>query len=70
MFHEFAKRKRQAAGLSQDTLARAFGYTHRANVSKMEAGKLDWRFKHVIILAGLLGMTAAELVAEFEANND
>lgn len=67
MFHEFAKQKRREAGLSQDTLARAFGYTHRANVSKMEAGKLDWRFKHVIALADLLGVTAAELVAEFES---
>lgn len=66
MFHEFARRKRKEAGLSQDTLAKVFGYTHRANVSKMEAGKLDWRFRHVTVLAELLGMTTAELVAEYE----
>ena len=47
-FGEFARRKREQAGLSQDEVARALGYEHRAAIHKLENGRYEWKLSSVI----------------------
>jgi transcriptional regulator with XRE-family HTH domain len=64
-FGEFVRQKRLEAGLSQDEVARALGYKHRSNIHRLETGKLEWKLTAIIKLAALFGMSAVELLAEF-----
>lgn len=66
-FAEFIRDKRKAAGLSQDTVAEALGYAHRANVSRIEAGKLELKVSSLVKFAQLLGVTVSALFEEYEA---
>lgn len=68
-FGQFVKTKRERLGLSQHSLALACGFTHRAEISKLEAGKLEWKLSQVTAIAALFGMTAARLLEEWEAPN-
>ncbi len=48
------KNRRLDLGISQGSLASHCGFAHRSNVSRLEAGKLEWKWKDV--------MTACELL--------
>lgn len=66
--NQFLRKKRQGLGISQDTVSQALGYAHRSEVHRLETGKLEWRLKHLFVLADLFGVKASELVAEYEQN--
>ena len=66
-FGQFIRHQRLDRGLSQQALAAACGFSQRANVSKLEAGKLEWKLEQVIVVARLFEMSASQLLAEFEA---
>jgi len=68
-FGQFARAKRQQAGLTQHQVAVALGYSHRANIARLEAGSLEWKLSSVRKLAGLLGVKTSELLAEAEFEN-
>jgi transcriptional regulator with XRE-family HTH domain len=65
-FGQFVKSKRESLGLSQHSLAIACGFTHRAEISKLEAGRLEWKLNQIIAIATLFGTTAGTLVSEWE----
>ena len=64
--NQFLRTKRQELGISQDTVSQALGYAHRSEVHRLETGKLEFRLRHLFILAELFGMKASELLAEYE----
>ena len=41
------KNRRVFLGISQDRLAAACGFANRASISKLEAGKLEWKWRDV-----------------------
>jgi DNA-binding XRE family transcriptional regulator len=65
-FGLFAKLKRVEAELSQDDVAQALGFKHRANIHKLEANKLEWKLDQVVKLAQLLGLRVGELVMQWD----
>lgn len=65
-FGQFVKLKRESLGLSQQSLTTACGFKHRSEISRLEAGKLEWKLSQVIVIAGLFGMSAGDLLSEFE----
>lgn len=65
-FNQFVRIKRERLGLSQQQLTNACGFAHRSEISKLEAGKLEWKLNHVMMVAALFGQTASELLAEYE----
>lgn len=65
-FAQFARYKRIEANLSQDTVSQALGFSHRAQIHKLETGKLEWKLESVIRFAELLGMRTSELLREYE----
>lgn len=65
-FGQFARHKREQAGLTLDTVAEALDYQHRSNVHRLETGRLEWKLASVVKLAELLGMSASDLLAEWE----
>lgn len=64
--NEYLRNKRQELGISQDKISQALGYAHRSEVHKLETGKLEWRLKHIFIIAKLFRISASDLIAEFE----
>ena len=62
----FFYQKRQELGISQDTVSQALGYAHRSEIHRLETGRLEFRLKHLFVLAELFGMKASELLAEYE----
>ena len=66
-FGEYIKLKRKESKISQHTLALACGFTHRAQLSKLEAGKIEWKLSEVYAIAPMLGTTGAGLLSEFES---
>lgn len=48
------KERRKALKISQHDLALHCGFVHRANISCLEAGKLEWKFKDVLKACVLL----------------
>jgi predicted transcriptional regulator len=69
-FGQFIKSKRESLRLSQQSLTDACGFVHRAEISRLEAGKLEWKLSQVIAIAALFGMPASELLREFEGTNN
>lgn len=65
-FGQFIRAKRQRAKLSQQHLATACGFAHRSNILRLENGILEWKLKEVVSVAGLFGLSASELLSEFE----
>lgn len=65
-FPQFARQKRISAGLSQWTVSQALGYQHRNGISRLESGAIEWRLEHLFAFAELLGVTASELLKEYE----
>jgi len=65
-FGEYVKLKRKENKISQHTLALACGFSHRAQVCKLEASKIQWKLSEIYAIAPLMGMTGAELLSEFE----
>jgi transcriptional regulator with XRE-family HTH domain len=63
MFHDNLKRLREEKGLTQATLAEAVGTSLR-NVQNWEQGRRDPSLQTLRQLAGVLGVTLAELVDE------
>ena len=55
------REKREALGMSQDTLAAAVGYTSRSSIAKIEAGEVDIPRSKIIAFAKALHCTPAEL---------
>jgi predicted transcriptional regulator len=42
------KDRRIALGISQDDLATHCGFCHRSNISRLEAGRLEWKWRDVV----------------------
>ena len=68
-FGEYIKLKRTESKISQHTLALACGFTHRSQLSRLEAGKLEWKLSELRAIAPLLEMRAGDLLNEFEDSN-
>lgn len=65
------KRLRQEAGMSQETLAKAVGYSGRGMVSKIEQGKVDISGRMISEFARALGTTPHYLMdGEEEQQNE
>jgi len=65
-FGQFIKQKRQHNKLSQQSLATACGFAHRSAILRLEQDRLEWKLKEVMSIAELFGLSASELLAEFE----
>lgn len=66
-FGQFIKLKRETLGVSQQTLTDACGLNHRSEISRLEAGKFEWKLNQVVAIAGVFGTTASKLLAEWES---
>lgn len=64
-FGEFIRRKREAAGITQEECAKALGWHSRASYHKIETGKLEWKLRDFIIIAQLLGREPGALLSEW-----
>jgi predicted transcriptional regulator len=42
------KDRRIALGISQDDLAAHCGFANRSNISRLEAGHLEWKWRDVV----------------------
>lgn len=51
---QILKERRKALNISQHDLALHCGFAHRANISRLEAGKLKWKFRDVVKACQLL----------------
>ena len=58
------KAARIAAGLSQEQLAQAIGYTDRSSIAKIESGKVDLPQSKIAAIAEVLHTSTAELLKE------
>lgn len=65
-FGQFVRQLREQHNLSQDAVAQALGYAHRAQVNRMENDERPWRLESIQRLAQLFDMPASELLREFE----
>jgi len=65
-FGQFIRTKRLESKLSQQRLATACGFAHRSNVWRLERDELEWKLKEVVSVAELFGLSASQLLAEFE----
>lgn len=59
---------RIAAGMSQDDLARAMGYSDRSMITKIESGKVDISQKKIVAFADVLHTTPAYLMGWVDEN--
>jgi predicted transcriptional regulator len=50
------KERRQSLGISQDDLATHCGFAHRSNISRLEAGHLEWKWRDVVKACQFLDM--------------
>jgi transcriptional regulator with XRE-family HTH domain len=64
-FGEFIRRKREAAGVTQDACARAIGWGSRASYHKIETGKLKWKLEDFITVARVIGEEPGKLLSEY-----
>ena len=48
------KERRLALGISQEKLAEHCGFAHRANISRIESGKIQWKYRDVLKACQLL----------------
>ena len=65
-FGQFIKQKRQQSKFSQQRLADACGFAHRSAILRLEQDRLEWKLKEVVSIAELFGLSASELLSEFE----
>lgn len=65
-FGQFIKLKRESLGLSQQQLTDVCGFAHRSEISKLEAGKIEWKLNQIQAIAQLFEMTISELLSEYE----
>lgn len=56
------KHRREALGMSQETLAKKVGYTDRSSIAKIEAGKVDLSQTKIMEIAKALQISAGELM--------
>jgi predicted transcriptional regulator len=52
--HKLLKNRRKKLKISQDKLARFIGFEHRSTVSRLEDGKIEWKFRSVLKACELL----------------
>ena len=60
--YERIRQLRIQAGMSQDDLARAMGYSDRSMITKIEAGKVDISQKKILAFARILNTTPGFLM--------
>ena len=60
--YERIRQLRIDAGMSQDDLAKAMGYSDRSMITKIESGKVDISQKKIISFARVLNTTTAYLM--------
>ena len=60
--YERIRQLRIDAGMSQDDLAKAMGYSDRSMITKIESGKVDISQKKIISVARVLNTTTAYLM--------
>lgn len=65
-FGQFIKQKRQQSKLSQQSLATACGFKHRSAILRLEQDRLEWKLKEIMSIAELFGLSASQLLAEYE----
>jgi transcriptional regulator with XRE-family HTH domain len=69
--YERIRQLRISAGMSQDDLARALGYSDRSMITKIESGKVDISQKKILAFAEALDTTPAYLMGwEEESDSD
>jgi predicted transcriptional regulator len=52
--HKLLRTHRKRLGISQDELTQHIGFSHRSQISKLEAGSLEWKFRDVVKACELL----------------
>ena len=60
--NEIIKQLRIKAGLSQEELARAAGYSDRSTIAKIESGKIDLTESKITLFAKIFGVTPAYIM--------
>lgn len=60
--YERIRQLRISAGMSQDDLAKAMGYSDRSMITKIESGKVDISQKKILAFARVLNTTPAYLM--------
>jgi len=69
--YERIRQLRISAGMSQEDLARALGYSDRSMITKIESGKVDISQKKILAFAKVLDTTPAYLMGwEEETDSD
>lgn len=66
-FGQFIQTKRKQQNISQQQLSDACRFKHRSEISRLEAGQLEWKLSQIVAIAPLFGTSASGLLAEFEA---
>lgn len=56
----FIKSRREAAGLSQDELAKHMGFANRSQICRLETGQTDWKAVDFIKAVDRLGIDDVE----------
>jgi predicted transcriptional regulator len=51
---QLLKKRRQELGITQHDLAIHCNFANRANISKLEAGKLEWKMRDVLAACKML----------------
>ena len=68
---QIIKMLREEKGMTQDTLAKLMGYSHKSSINKIEMGKADLPQSKLIAFAQVLGVTPCELLgSESTISND
>ena len=57
--NEIIKQLRMKAGMSQEELARAAGYTDRSTIAKIESGKIELTESKITLFSRIFGVTPA-----------
>ena len=68
--YERIRQLRQEAGMSQDDLAKAMGYSDRSMITKIESGKVDISQKKILAFARVLNTTPGYLMGIDEESSD
>lgn len=68
---QIIKMLREEKGMTQDTLAKLMGYSHKSSINKIEMGKADLPQSKLIAFAQVLGVKPCELLdSESTISND
>ena len=60
--NEIIKQLRLKAGMSQEELARAAGYTDRSTIAKIESGKIELTESKITLFSRIFGVTPAYIM--------